>query len=197
MCGSSQGLGMAALPAAPLRSHLALLLLFFENPTRLHLIISTLLPLSSPCLCASFTPSQLGTLHVFPYQGQFVLPRYSWMYVSYRSMVNFSGAMLLGKIDPSLPAGDSLQRLPSQRQDFMPTAPSCWDVVCLDLPRSCTCCHTAVRSYALLVLAVRSCAWLLKTKSSQHFQTSVKNKYLRVLKSKAENQLSLAQLKKF
>lgn len=55
---------------------------------------------------------------------------------------------------------------------------SCWDLVCLDLPRSCACCHTAVRSYALLVLAVRNCTWLLKTKSSQHFQTSVKNKYI-------------------
>lgn len=70
---------MAALSTAPLCSHLALLLLFFENPTRLAMIISTLLPPPSPCLRATFLPTQLGVLHVFPYQGQFVLPRCSWL----------------------------------------------------------------------------------------------------------------------
>lgn len=176
VCDSAQGLGMAALSAAPLCCYLALLL-FFENPTRLALIISTLLPPSALCLRATFLPTYLS-LMFFLIEASLFYPDILGHMISHWGMVSFSGATLLGKTDPSLPSVVGWQPLPSWRQDFIPTASSCWDLVCLDLPRSCACCHTAVRSYALLVLAIRSCAWLLKTKSSQHFQTSVKNKYL-------------------
>lgn len=114
------------------------------------IVFSILLPQISPF------PSHLILLPLplILYQGQFVVPNYSWLCGLYWRTMNLSWATLQRKLTHSLPVAENCQYLLARGGTSTHLASPCWDWIWFVLNRSYTCCYN---SYGFICASVLLC----------------------------------------